>query len=677
MKNKIFRKIGIFTLLIVLSSCNLPFGEKESTSSSNKNVTTPSEVTVLNTPKLSINYDNGVVSWDNIENAEYYNYIVNDGEVKTTTSTTLKLEDKSNVSVQAVYKDIYSKWSNAITYYDVSDIYVNGRDKSHSVYFFDANIPNETVRDGQTINRPNNPTKVNNTFDDWYKDPFFQTKFDFSEPIRDSVVIYANYIQDELIKDTYYWIKGNEKMTSNIQSSFTSNSGWKFIPLKLNNGGNIKEFSAIVTVNNASVSSPCKFLVMDGFDDKEGRNYWKNGDSDFSITSNGTYRITFSVETLYMVNGNQVNAKIDSLSNGTPSYANNYGVELNTPVVDVKSSENKAIISKVDNADAFEVIINNKAPEIIKTNQITLNKGEHISVRAIKDNNIYSNWSIPKANINYIYEQENEKTHAYVYFYESNEFAKRVELNSYVNKKEITRDGYEFKGWYLDLAKTKLATFPYLVTENTVFYPKWENNSDVLHKEYFSLVNSIGTKVAGLTWNLDNYDFYEYQVKNVYLAFGEQYYIKSLSSSETWGPYTVDESGTYNLYFSLDHVWNANTDKASNVYIASNLEKIYFTNVKNWSDTIYAYAWNKSSNQYYKSWPGVEMTYLETNGYGQQVYVIDLDRSLYDMIIFSHGTNNVVVTQTVDISLSSTDDNGFYVTNKNSSGKYEIASYSR
>ena len=47
------------------------------------------------------------------------------------------------------------------------------------------------------------------------------------------------------------------------------------------------------------------------------------------------------------------------------------------------------------------------------------------------------------------------------------------------------------------------------------------------------------------------------------------------------------------------------------------------------------------------------------------------------MIVFSHGTNKVVVTQTVDISLSSTDDNGFYVTNKNSSGKYEIASYSR
>lgn len=673
MKNKVLKKIGLLTLLTTLSSCSLPFGE---VSSSSSEVTIPNEIASLKTPELSLNYDNGVVSWSNVENAEYYNYIVNDGEVQTTTSTTLKLEDKSNVSVQAVYQDVYSKWSNAVTYYDVSDIYIDGRDKNHSVYFFDANIPNEIVRDGQTIKRPNNPTKANHTFDNWYKDPFFQTKYDFDEPIRDSVVIYANYIEDALIKDTYYWIKANEKMTSSIQSSFSSNSGWKFIPLKLNASDSIKEFSAIVTVNNASVASPCYFLVMDGFDDNPGRTYWKNGGSDFSITSNGTYRITFSVETLYIFNGNQVNVKFESLSGGTPSYANDFNVGLDTPVVEVKSSENKAIISNVENADAFEVIINNKAPEVVKNNEVTLNKGEHISVRAFNDNN-YSNWSIPKANINYIYEQEEEKTHAYVYFYEANEFAKRVELNTYIDSKEITKDGYEFQGWYLDLAKTKLATFPYLVSKNTVFYPKWKSNSDVLNKEYYSLVNSSDTKVAGLTWNLDNYEFYEYQVKNVYLAFGEQYYVKSLSSSKTWGPYTVDESGTYNLYFSEDHLWNANTDQASNVYIASNLERIYFTNVKGWSDTIYAYVWNDSSNQYYKSWPGVEMTYLENNSYGQQVYVIDVDTSLYDMIVFSHGTNKVIVTQTVDISLTSTDDNGFYVTNKNSSGKYEVASYSR
>ena len=70
------------------------------------------------------------------------------------------------------------------------------------------------------------------------------------------------------------------------------------------------------------------------------------------------------------------------------------------------------------------------------------------------------------------------------------------------------------------------------------------------------------------------------------------------------------------------------------------------------------------------------MTYLETNSYGQQVYTIDVDVSVYDMIIFSHGTNGNIVTQTIDISLNN-NDNGFYVTNKNSSGKYEIATYSR
>lgn len=674
MKNRLLKGLGFVSLLTVLTSCNLSIGNNSSSS----NITSQFINTTLSTPILSLNYDNGVVTWDSIANAEYYNYVINDGEVKTTTSTTLKLEDKTNVSVQAVNNNTYSKWSNAVTYYDVSDIKLDVYNTSHLVYFFDSNIPSVTVKDGDKVNRPINPQKECYVFDNWYKDPFYQTLFDFNEPILESTIIYANYTPTELVDNTYYWIKGNENMTSSVQSSFSSESGWKFIPLNINSYGNIKEFSAVVTVHNASNTSPCKFLVMDGFDDNPGRTYWKNNNSDFEINTNGTYRITFSVETLYMLNGNQVNVKIESLSSGTLSYAKNYGIELVTPTVEVDSDNNKAIISKVDNADSYEVIINNKKPITVTTNEVILNKGEHISVRAVKDNLIYSNWSVPKANINYIYKEDNsEKTHAYVYFYESNEVAQRVELNSYVDSKKITKDGYEFKGWYLDLAKTKQATFPYLVTENTVFYPKWKETTDVLNKEYYSLTNSSGTKVAGLTWNLDNYEFYEYEAKNIYLVFGEQYYVKSLETNKSWGPYTVKESGTYNIYFSEDHVWNANTDEASNIYIGSNSKKIYFTNVKGWSDTIYAYVWNDSSNQYYKSWPGVEMTYLENNGYGQQVYVIDVDTSLYDMIIFSHGTNKVVVTQTVDISLTSTNDNGFYVTNKNSSGKYEIATYSR
>ena len=126
------------------------------------------------------------------------------------------------------------------------------------------------------------------------------------------------------------------------------------------------------------------------------------------------------------------------------------------------------------------------------------------------------------------------------------------------------------------------------------------------------------------------------------------------------------------MYFSEENSWDG-----SNVYIANANTRIYFSNAKHWSDTIYVYLWNSTTNDKPASWPGVEMTYLETNSYGEEIYYIDVDLSLYDSVIFSHGTNKNVVTQTIDIKLSEGSSNGYYVTNKNSQGKYEVGTYSR
>ena len=633
----------------------------------------------LATPILTLNDKNGVVEWKKVDGAEYYNYIINDGELLTTTETLIELEDKSNVSVQAIGNNKYSKWSSAITYYDTSDKFLEGNGKMHSVYFYGSNIETVKVLDKTKVNRPNDPSRPNCTFDNWYADPFYTTLFDFDTIIRESTIIYAHYIKNPLIEDVYYWIKANEKMTSEIQSSFTSNSGWKFIPLKEDTTSNIKEFVAYVTVSNASTTSPCQFLIMDGFDDNAGRTYYKNGDSDYKIIENGTYKITFSVETLYLLDGNQVNAKYELVN--VASLKNSYylnSIQLDTPVVTIDESTNMATFPKVPNADKYEVIINNSAIKTTTTNKVRVNKGEHISIRAVKDDSIYSNWSIPKANINYIYiENIEEETHAYVYFYESNQDAICVEKNTKVNEIPLEKDGYTFLGWYLDIARTKKATFPYLVKENTIFYPKWEDSSDFLTKEYYELVDSSNNRKCGLTLNIDKYDYYEYEAKGVSLSFGENYYVKSLKNNKTWGPYTVDESSTYNLYFSEDHIWDVNTDKARNIYFENTQKTIYFTDVKGWTDTIYAYAWNSATNKNLSTWPGIEMTYLQTNSYNQEVYTITIDISKYDMIIFSHGSNNVVVTQTIDISLKNTQDNGFYVTEKDSNGKYEIGTYKR
>lgn len=627
----------------------------------------------LSTPSLNLNVENGVVTWGAIEEAEYYNYVINDGEIMTTTSTTLELEDKSNVSIQAMGDNKYSNWSNAVTYYDTSDVTLEGSNALYNVYFHDANMDKIQVRHGEKLNRPIDPTKINYIFENWYEDPFYTTPFDFDQPITKSLVIYAHYVPTDFVDNVYYWIKANSKMSADNQSSFTSDSGWRFIPLKESTTSSLKEFTAVVTVSNASTTSPCQFLVMDGIDDEFGRTYYKNGDSDFKITENGTYRITFSVETLYLVNGNQVNAKYEKITNSSLNYANNFEViQLTTPVVDVDGDNNIAFISEVKDADGYEVIINNGISKIITNNQVILNKGEHISVRAVKDNSIYSNWSIPKANINYIYEDDiDTRTHAYVYFYELNEDAQLVELNTYIQEVKLTKEGYNFLGWYLDLAKTKLATFPYLVTENTVFYPKWEAVNELLTKEYYEFIDSSGQKISGLTLNIDNYDFYEYKTPSVTLEANENYYIKSLTTSEIWGPYSVEESGSYTIYFSEEYIWNVNTENAKNVYFALDVANIYFTNALKWSGTIYAYYWNSASGDWYKSWPGSIMEYVKTNSYGQDIYKVSLDLSKYDYIIFNNSS-----LQTVDLSLSGAKNNdAFYTKDEKDGTKYKCGTY--
>lgn len=92
---------------------------------------------------------------------------------------------------------------------------------------------------------------------------------------------------------------------------------------------------------------------------------------------------------------------------------------------------------------------------------------------------------------------------------------------------------------------------------------------------------------------------------------------------------------------------------------------VYFTNVVGWS-TVNYYVWNDSSNN---SWPGEAMDYVETNDYGQKVYKCTLETGKYTNIIFNNGS-----AQTVDLTLSNINNEGFYTTTT-SSGKYLCETY--
>lgn len=651
------------------SSNNTSSGSISNSTSSGSSTEKP--IAKLEAPILTINEETGIVTWDSIKDATHYNYIINDGDIQTSTTSTIALSDRSTISVQAANASAISDWSNPITYFDVNDIIVPAEKTIH-VTFHNTTLSPISLTSGKTVAKPNDPIKNNYTFDNWYADPFYKEVFDFNTPLYDSTIIYANYTPNELIDNVYFWIKGDNLMSSSIQSTTTAHD-WRFIPMHVNKGQHeFKEFMATITVSGATTAEPCNFIIMDGFDNNPGRNYWKYNGQDFSITTDGIYNIYFSVEHLHKLNGVTSNVWIELAPNSASTIKNLHPdntEKLSTPLVNINEENDIASWDKIDNADGYEVVINNRKPLYLTETNINLNKKEHITVRAISEDYISSNWSIPKANLNYV-QENNNPIYAYVYYHDSNLSSQKVSLNTPINViNNPTKEGFVFDGWYLDIALTKPVVFPYIVTKNTVFYPKWtkENyQTDI----YYNLCDNNGNIIKGLTWNLDNYNFLEYETGRVTLQPNTNYYIKNLDSTKTWGPYTVSSIGYYKIYFSEENVWDVGSDNARNVYIAKDTITIYFSNSMYWSGTIKAYMW-KDGNPVVE-WPGSDMTFHKTNSYGQDIYEVTVDLYLADYIIFNDGSS-----QTVDIPLSDVKNGtGFYANDeKDEKGHNTVSSY--
>lgn len=92
----------------------------------------------------------------------------------------------------------------------------------------------------------------------------------------------------------------------------------------------------------------------------------------------------------------------------------------------------------------------------------------------------------------------------------------------------------------------------------------------------------------------------------------------------------------------------------------------YFSNNKWWS-TVNVYYWGGSSES---TWPGVAATYVETNDFGESICSITVPADTTS-IIFNNGSGE----QTVDIDLSLYDTDGFYLTEKDAEGKWDVGTY--
>ena len=95
---------------------------------------------------------------------------------------------------------------------------------------------------------------------------------------------------------------------------------------------------------------------------------------------------------------------------------------------------------------------------------------------------------------------------------------------------------------------------------------------------------------------------------------------------------------------------------------------VKFTDSLNWDGTLYCYSWAEDGTST-KSWPGVAMTYLNTNDYGQKVYSVEVPKTV-DYIIFTNGSS-----QTIDIGFDGTSLNYYTESQYDSKGHAYVGSW--
>lgn len=508
----------------------------------------------LVTPTLYLDESNGIVSWKKQEEASYYEYIINGKDIQITSDNQIQLEDKSSISLRAKKGNYSSNWSLPITYYNTDDVYLDYEDKEITIHFYNSSFSPITLNAGEYISEPNNPTKDNYTFDGWYLDPYFQEKCDFNVPFTESTIIYSKWIPNEIINNTIFWIKADSKMSS---STFKDYSSYRVIPL--NENIETKTFSQIVNINSLEVNEFASFSIMDGIQINSNRNIWNDNGKDFIIEQNGTYIITFSIKSNVSIE------KIEEIK--SPKEAITLE-NKKVPEVQIISNENIATWKKIKNAIGYEVSIDNQKPIIINENKIELNKRSHITVRTLYSNNIFSKWSEPKANINYVFKENEGKDYAYAYFYSSNEGSKKYQVGSLVNEIDhLEIEGFSFEGWFLDFNCKVPVTFPYKIEENTIFYPKYREIENMDEKVFFFLFDQNDEKITSFYWEVSNLDLYQYYTNSVYLDSSSTYYIVDLNDEVVQNDITVNISGNYQILYSKEYLWDENSSEAQHYYL--------------------------------------------------------------------------------------------------------------
>lgn len=124
-------------------------------------------------------------------------------------------------------------------------------------------------------------------------------------------------------------------------------------------------------------------------------------------------------------------------------------------------------------------------------------------------------------------------------------------------------------------------------------------------------------------------------------------------------------------YDTLNTAYTAFNAVVSSFYPGDTVD-IYFSNNIGWSD-VYAYCTAGHGKEKNASWPGVKMTYVTTNNYGEKIYKYSVPTSKYIFVIFNNGSSS----QTIDLPLGSVKNQGYYYDSGlgRDSGKYRCLYY--
>ena len=294
------------------------------------------------------------VTHDNIENQSYTGSAVTptvnvygDGTLLMLgVDYSVRYENNVNVGTAKVY---VTSLNNRFETFSIDFQIVASNETSTVSFDTDGGsiIASQEVNRGNKAQRPNDPTKGDLVFDNWYTDKTYRTLFDFNQPINRDTTVYARWItiiNEVNITGIVEPVEGNKPDVSNLEIT--------------TEGIGIKEAHWYLDKENWDQTGPAKafvagekYMLLIIFDIHEGYRLSEEFNED-----NLTVNLPF--------------AKGEVVGEGTEADARLYYgvVELprinNAPVVNISKSNDNALLldwELVENASSYEVQRSTKA----------------------------------------------------------------------------------------------------------------------------------------------------------------------------------------------------------------------------------------------------------------------------------------------------------------------------